>query len=80
MRIITALITLFLIVAAWQRLAPLANALLHSSEGQGFAVGLCGGFIVGYVVLRGVIWNSYVESDRRNAHADIDKKHDAKRV
>ncbi len=80
MRVLAYTIGAFLVLVTWQRLEPLFDALASWPGAPSFVGGTVLGLAFGLTLARVVIWNGYVESDRKRAHEGVDKAHDAKRL
>jgi len=70
---------LVLIVAAWPRLEPLATLIVSWPGTPSFGMAAIVGLAFGLLVARTLIWNEYVESDRKAAIDKVNRDHDAKR-
>ncbi len=70
---------LVLVIAAWPRLEPLATLIVSWPGAPSFGMAAIVGLAFGLAVARTLIWNEYVESDRKAAIDKINREHDAKR-
>lgn len=70
---------LVLVVAAWPRLEPLATLIASWPGAPSFGLAAIVGLAFGLLVAKTLIWNEYVESDRKQAIDKINREHDAKR-
>ena len=70
---------LVLVVAAWPRLEPLWALIVRWPGAPSFGMAAIVGLAFGLLVAKTLIWNEYVESDRKAAIDKINRDHDAKR-